>query len=52
MQSLAARLHRLNFYVVLWKLIFESQALSQSIHETSMLRFYSSIKSDDVLFIR
>ena len=49
---LTVRLHRLNFYFVLWKLIFESQALSQRIHETSMLRFYSSVDSDDKMLLR
>jgi len=37
---LAVRLHRLNFYVVLRKLILELQAFSQGIHETSIVRFY------------
>jgi len=44
---LTVRLHRLNFYVVLRKLITKLQALSQSIQKTSMVRFYSSIDSDD-----
>jgi hypothetical protein len=44
---LIVRLHRLNFYVVLRKLIPKLQAFSQSIQETSMVRFYSSVYSDD-----
>ncbi len=36
-------LHRLNFYVVLRKLIPKLQAFSQGIQETSMVRFYSSV---------
>ena len=44
---LTARLHRLDFYVVLRKLIAELQAFSQCIQETSMVRFYSSIYADD-----
>jgi len=47
-----ARLHGSNFDVVLRKLIFELQAFSQGIHETSMVRFYSSVYSDDIVFIR
>jgi hypothetical protein len=46
------RLHRLDFYVVLRKLIAKLQALSKSIQETSMVRFYSSIYSDDKMLIR
>jgi hypothetical protein len=46
-QSLGARSHRLNFYFVLRKLITELQAFSQRIQETSMVRSYSSIYSDD-----
>ena len=49
---LTARLHRLDFYVVLRKLIAELQAFSQCIQETSMVRFYSSIYADDKLLIR
>ena len=49
---LTARLHRLDFYVVLRKLIPKLQAFSQCIHETSMVRFYSSIYSDDKMLIR
>ena len=41
--SLIVRLHRLNFYVVLRKLIPKLQAFSQSIQETAMVRFYSSV---------
>ena len=46
------RLHRLDFYVVLRKLIPKLQAFSQCIQETSMVRFYSSIYSDDKMLIR
>ena len=49
---LTVRLHRLNFYVVLRKLIPKLQAFSKSIQETSMVRFYSSIYSDDKMLIR
>jgi hypothetical protein len=49
---LIVRLHRLDFYVVLRKLIAELQAFSQCIQETSMVRFYSSIYADDELLIR
>ena len=49
---LTARLHRLDFYVVLRKLIAELQAFSQCIQETSMVRFYSSIYADDESLIR
>ena len=45
-------MHRLDLYVVLRKLIAELQAFSQSIQETSMVRFYSSIYADDELLIR
>jgi predicted transcriptional regulator len=48
----AARLHRLDFYVVLRKLIPKLQAFSQGIQETSMVRFYSSIYADDKVLIR
>jgi hypothetical protein len=47
-----ARLHRLNFYVVLRKLIAKLQAFSQGIQETSMVRFYSSVYTDDKMLIR
>ena len=47
-----ARLHRLDFYVVLRKLIAELQAFSQSIQETQMVRFCSSIYADDESLIR
>ena len=50
--SLTARQHRLNFYVVLRKLIPKLQALSKCIQETSMVRFYSSVYSDDKMLIR
>jgi hypothetical protein len=46
------RLHRLNLYVVLRKLIPKLQAFSKCIQETPMVRFYSSIYSDDKVFIR
>jgi hypothetical protein len=49
---LTARLHRLDFYVVLRKLIAELQAFSQCIQETPMVRFYSSIYADDKVLIR
>jgi hypothetical protein len=49
---LIVRLHRLNFYVVLRKLIPKLQAFSQSIQETSMVRFYSSIDANDEMLIR
>ena len=47
-----ARLHRLDFYVVLRKLIAELQAFSRCIQETPMVRFYSSIYADDKMLIR
>jgi hypothetical protein len=47
-----ARPHRLNFYVVLRKLITKLQAFSQGIQEPSMVRFYSSIYADDKVLIR
>ena len=51
--SLASvRLQRLNLYVVLRKLIPELQAFSKSIQETPMVRFYSSIYSDNKMLIR
>ena len=43
--------HRLDFYVVLRKLIPKLQAFSQRIQETSMVRFYSSIYADDKMLI-
>ena len=49
---LTARLHRLDFYVMLRKLIAELQAFSQCIQETPMVRFYSPIDADDELLIR
>jgi hypothetical protein len=48
---LTIRLHRLNFYVALRKLIAELQAFSQCIQEAPMMRFYSSIYSDDKMLI-
>ena len=48
----AVRPHRLNFYVVLRKLIPKLQAFSQGIQETSMVRFYSSVYADDKMLIR
>jgi hypothetical protein len=50
--SLAVRRHRLNFYLVLRKLIAKLQAFSQRIQETPMVRFYLSIYSDDIPFVR
>jgi hypothetical protein len=47
-----ACIHRAHFDVVLRKLIFELQAFSQCIQETSMVRFYSSIYADDKMLIR
>jgi hypothetical protein len=49
---LTVRLHRLNFYVVLRKLIPKLQTFPKSIHETLMVRFYSSIHADDKMLIR
>ena len=49
---LTFRQRRLNFYVVLRKLIPKLQALSQCIQETSMMRFYSSVYSDNNMLIR
>jgi hypothetical protein len=49
---LIIRRHRLNLDVVLRKLIPKLQAFPESIQETSMVRFYSSIYSDDKVFIR
>jgi hypothetical protein len=49
---LTVRLHRLNFYVVLRKLIPKLQALSQCVQEAPMVRSYSSIYSDDKMLIR
>jgi hypothetical protein len=43
---------RLDFYVMLRKLIPKLQAFSKSIQETSMVRFYSSIYADDKMLIR
>jgi hypothetical protein len=49
---LTFRRHRLNLYVMLRKLITKLQAFSQGIQETSMVRSYSSIHSDDEMLIR
>ena len=49
---LTVRLHRLDFYVVLRKLIPKLQAFSKCIQETPMVRFYSSIYADDKMLIR
>ena len=49
---LTVRLHRLDFYVVLRKLIAKQQTFSQCVQETPMVRFYSSIYADDELLIR
>ena len=46
------RLHRVYFYIVPRKLIAKLQAFSQCIQETSMVRFHSSIYSDDKMLIR
>jgi len=43
---------RAHFDVVLRKLIAKLQALSKSIQETSMVRFYSSVYADDEMLIR
>ena len=48
---LTARLHRLDFYVVLRKLIAKLHTFSQCVQETPMVRFYSSIYSDDKMLI-
>jgi hypothetical protein len=49
---LILRLHRLNIYVVLRKLISKLQTFPKSIQETLMVRFYSSIYADDKILIR
>ena len=49
---LIVRRRRSHFYVVLRKLIPKLQAFSQSIQETPMVRFYSSVDSDDKMLIR
>jgi hypothetical protein len=49
---LTFRWHRLNFHVVLRKLIAKLQAFSKSIQETSMVRFDSSVYADDKMLIR
>jgi len=49
---LTVRPHRLNFYVVLRKLIPKLQSFSQCIQETPMVRFYSSIYTNDKMLIR
>ena len=49
---LTVHLHRLDFYVVLRKLIPKLQAFSKSIQETPVVRFYSSIYADDKMLIR
>ena len=43
---------RAHFDVVLRELIPKLQAFSKSIHEASMVRFYSSIYSDNKMLIR
>jgi hypothetical protein len=45
-------LHRLNFYIVLRKLVAKLQAFSKGIQETAMVRFYSSIYADYKMLIR
>ena len=47
-----ACIHHAHFEFVLRKLIFELQAFSQCIQETSMVRFYSSIHANDEMLIR
>jgi hypothetical protein len=42
----SVRLHRLNLYVVLRKLIPKLLAFSKRVQETPMVRFYSSIDAD------
>ena len=49
---LIVRLHRLDFYVVLRKLIPKLQAFSKGIQETAVVRFYSSVYADDEMLIR
>jgi len=49
---MTVRFHRLNFYVVLRKLIPKLQAFSKRVQEASMVRFYSSIDADDEMLIR
>jgi len=49
---MTVRLHLLNFDVMLRKLIPKLQAFSKCIHETSMVRLYSSIYADDKMLIR
>jgi hypothetical protein len=49
---LIVRRHRLNFHVVLRKLIPKLRAFSKCIQETPMVRFYSSIDADDKVLIR
>jgi hypothetical protein len=48
---ITARVHRSNFDVVLRKLIFELQAFPQRIHKTPMVRFHSSVDSNDIVLI-
>ena len=48
---LTVRLHRLDLYVVQRKLIAKLQTFSQCVQETPMVRFYSSIYSDDKMLI-
>ena len=43
---------RAHFHVVLRKLIAKLQAFPKCIQKTPMVRFYSSIHSDDEMFIR
>jgi hypothetical protein len=47
-----ACLHPPHFDVVPRKLISQLQPFSQRIHETSMVGFYSSVDSDDILLMR
>ena len=50
--SSTSLMHRLDFNVVLRKLIPKLQAFSKRIQEASMVRFYSSIHADDKMLIR
>ncbi len=45
-------MHRVDFDVVLRKLIPKLQAFSKCIQETPMVRFYSSVDANDEMLIR
>jgi hypothetical protein len=47
-----ARLYRLNFDIVLRKLIPKLQAFSKGIQEPTMVLFYSTIHADNKMLIR